>query len=332
MKAIECRIYGPPEDLILTEVDAPAMAADHVRVRIEYCSVNFPDALMIQGQHQYKYPVPFVPGGEISGTVSELGAGVGEFSLGDRVAALCFRGGFSQEAVVPAARVCKLPAAVPMPEASCLIGTYGTALHALTQRGSLSAGETLLILGAAGGSGAAAVQVGKLLGARVIAAVSSEAKMAFARACGADDAINYSAAPLKDALRSLVGAQGVDVIYDPVGGAEAETALRCMAWNGRHLVVGFAGGTIPAFKANLPLLKGCAILGVFTGEFITREPDKAAANTRRLLQWVSDGRLKAAISEIVPLAQVPAALRKLLNREAMGKIVAAIPQNNQSES
>jgi NADPH:quinone reductase len=325
LKAIQCRTYGPPEALVLTEVDAPAIAAGHVRVRIQYCSVNFPDALMIQGQHQYKYAVPFVPGGEISGTVSEVGEGAEAFCVGDRVAALCFHGGFSQEAVVPVARVCKLPAGIPMSEACCLIGTYGTAIHALTQRGSLSAGETLLILGAAGGSGAAAVQVGKLMGARVIAAVSSEAKKVFALACGADEAISYSTAPLKEALRSLVGTKGVDVIYDPVGGEHAETALRCMAWNGRYLVVGFAGGVIPVFKANLPLLKGCAIFGVFTGEFITREPDKAAANTRQLLRWVSDGRLKAAVSEIVPLAQVPAALRKLLNREAMGKIVAAVP-------
>jgi NADPH:quinone reductase len=325
LKAIQCRAYGPPENLVLTEVDPPTMAAGHVRVRIQYCSINFPDALMIQGQHQYKYAVPFVPGGEISGTVSEVGEGAENFRVGDVVAALCFHGGFSQETVVPVARVCKLPAGIPMPEACCLIGTYGTAIHALTQRGALKAGETLLILGAAGGSGAAAVQVGKLMGARVIAAVSSEAKKAFALSCGADEAISYSAAPLKEALRSLVGAGGVDVIYDPVGGEHAETALRCMAWNGRYLVVGFAGGVIPAFKANLPLLKGCAILGVFTGEFITREPEKAAANTRQLLQWVSDGRLKAAVSEIVPLAQVPAALRKLLNREAMGKIVVAVP-------
>lgn len=325
MKAIQCRAYGPPESLVLTEVDPPAIAAGHVRVRIQYCSVNFPDALMIQGQHQYKYAVPFVPGGEISGTVSEVAEGAENFRVGDVVAALCFHGGFSQETVVPVARVCKLPVGIPMPEACCLIGTYGTAIHALTQRGALSAGETLLVLGAAGGSGAAAVQIGKLMGARVIAAVGSEAKKAFALRCGADEAISYSAESLKEALRSLVGAKGVDVIYDPVGGEHAETALRCMAWNGRYLVVGFAGGIIPAFKANLPLLKGCAILGVFTGEFITREPDKAAANTRQLLQWVSDGRLKAAVSEIVPLAQVPAALRKLLNREAMGKIVVAVP-------
>jgi NADPH:quinone reductase len=325
LKAIQCRIYGPPEDLVLTEIEPPAIAAGHVRVRIQYCSVNFPDALMIQGQHQYKYAAPFVPGGEISGTVSEVGEGAEQFSLGDSVAALTFHGGFSEEAVVPVARVWRLPAGTLMPEASCLIGTYGTAIHALVQRGTLIAGETLLVLGAAGGSGAAAIQVGKLMGARVIAAVGSDAKKAFALACGADEAISYSAAPFKEALRSLVGAKGVDVIYDPVGGDNAETALRCMAWNGRYLVVGFAGGIIPAFKANLPLLKGCAILGVFTGEFITREPEKAAANTRQLLQWVADGRLKAAVSEIVPLAQAPAALRKLLNREAMGKIVVAIP-------
>lgn len=326
MKAIQCRIYGPPEDLVLAEVDAPLIAAGQVRINIEYCSVNFPDALMIQGQHQYKYAVPFIPGGEISGTVSEVGEGAEQFRVGDRVAALCFHGGFSQQAVVPAARVCKLPAGAAMPEACCLIGTYGTAIHALAQRATLNAGETLLILGAAGGSGAAAVQIGKLMGARVIAAVGSEEKKAFALKCGADLAINYAAAPFKEALRALVGAQGVDVVYDPVGGEHAETALRAMAWNGRYLVVGFASGVIPAFKANLPLLKGCAILGVFTGEFIAREADKAAANTRQLLRWVGDASLKAAVSEIVPLAQAPAALRKLLNREAMGKIVVAVPQ------
>lgn len=324
MKAILCERFGPPESLVLEETSAPAIQPGQLRIRIGYCSVNFPDALMIQGQHQYKFEPPFIPGGEISGVVTEVGEGVRGYAAGDTVAALCYRGGFAEEAVVPAEQVCKLAAGVDMAQACCLVGTYGTALHALEQRAALRAGETLLVLGAAGGSGAAAVQIGKLCGARVIAAVGSDAKSSFARSCGADETVNYASAPLKESLRLLSGARGVDVVYDPVGGEHAETALRATAWNGRYLVVGFASGAIPAFKTNLALLKGCAIVGVFTGEFVKREPLQAQANIGRLLQWMLDGRLRPAVSRIVPLIEMPAALRAMLNREVMGKIVVEV--------
>jgi NADPH:quinone reductase len=283
LKAIVCNSFGAPESLILAEIDPPAIKPRYVRVRIEYCSVNFPDALMIQGLHQYKHEPPFTPGGEVSGIVCEVGPDAQEFSVGDRVAALTFYGGFAEEAVIPMERVSHLPAGLDMAGACCLAGTYGTAIHALTQRAALRPGETLLVLGAAGGSGSAAVQVGKLMGARVIAAAGSEAKLAFALKCGADQGFNYSTAPLKETLGALTGKRGVDVIYDPVGGEYAEPALRAMAWNGRYLVVGFAAGAIPVFRANLPLLKGCAILGVFAGEFIQREPQNAKTNTVQLL-------------------------------------------------
>lgn len=323
MKAILCESFGPPESLVLCDTSAPAIKERHVRVRVEYCSVNFPDTLMIQGQHQYKIEPPFIPGGEVAGFVSEVGTGAEEFAVGDPVTALCFTGGFAEYAVIPLERVVRLPDGLNGAEACCLAGTYATALHALAQRAQLVPGETLLVLGAAGGSGAAAVQIGKLMGAHVIAAVGSAAKLKFALECGADEGFDYSTLPIKDALRSLRGASGVDVIYDPVGGSYAESALRSMAWNGRYLVVGFAAG-IPNVKTNLLLLKGCTVMGVSTGEFIRREPKTANANAARLLEWVGDGRLRPAVSEIVALDQTPKVLRKLLDRQVMGKIVVAV--------
>ncbi len=323
MKAILCESFGPPESLVLRDIDAPPVKERHIRVRVEYCSVNFPDALMIQGQHQYKIEPPFIPGGEVAGFVSEVGAGAEEFAVGDPVSALCFHGGFAEHAVIPLERVVRLPDGLKGAEACCLAGTYATALHALAQRAQLVAGETLLVLGAAGGSGAAAVQIGKLLGAHVIAAVGSAEKLKFALECGADEGIDYSGVAIKDALRSLRGARGVDVIYDPVGGHHAESALRCMAWNGRYLVVGFAAG-IPRLPANLLLLKGCSVIGVSTGEFMHREAKTANANAARLLEWVGNGRLRPAVTEVVALDQTPKALRKLLDRQVMGKIVVAV--------
>jgi NADPH2:quinone reductase len=323
LKAILCESFGLPESLVLRETDAPAIKERHVRVRIEYCSVNFPDALMIQGLHQFKIQPPFIPGGEVAGLVSEVGPGVQKFAVGDRVTALCFQGGFAEQAVIPVERVSRLPEGLEGAEACCLAGTYATALHALAQRAALRAGETLLVLGAAGGSGAAAVQVGHLMGAHTIAAVGSAAKLKFALACGAAEGFDYSSTPIKDALQSL-GKTGVDVIYDPVGGAYAESALRAMNWNGRYLVVGFAAGSIPSIEANLILLKGCAVVGVSTGDFMRREPETAAANAAQLLDWLRKRRLRPAVTEIVALEQTPQALRKLLDRQAIGKIVVAV--------
>jgi NADPH:quinone reductase len=324
LKAILCESFGPPESLVLCDTSAPVIKERHVRVSVEYCSVNFPDALMIQGKHQYRLEPPFVPGGEVSGIVSEVGAGAERFAVGDPVAALCFHGGFAEQAVIPLERICRLPDGLNRAQACCLAGTYATALHALKQRAQLGGGETLLVLGAAGGSGAAAVQIGKLLGAHVIAGVGSAAKLKFALECGADEGFDYSTKPIKDALGSLLGKKGVDVVYDPVGGDYADPALRSMAWNGRYLVVGFAAGGIPVLKANLLLLKGCTVVGVSGGDFMRREPATAAANTVQLLEWVGTGLLRPAVSEIVALEGVPSALRKLLDRQATGKIVVAV--------
>jgi NADPH2:quinone reductase len=324
LKAVVCESFGPPESLVLKDVDSPAMKAEHVKVRVACCSVNFPDALMIQGQHQYRFEPPFIPGGELSGFVAEVGANAKGLAAGDAVTCLSFQGGFAEEAVVPLARVHALPKGLDMAEACCLAGTYGTALHALVQRAKIQPQETLLVLGAAGGSGVAAVQVAKLLKARVIAAVGSEEKLAFARRHGADEAFNYSTSPLREVLRSIAGPRGVDVVYDPVGGEYAEPALRSLAWNGRYLVIGFASGTIPSFRANLPLLKGCAILGVFTGEFMQREPEESDANMRQLVEWFSRGELRPAVSAVVPLAQAGEALRRVIDRRALGKLVVAV--------
>jgi NADPH2:quinone reductase len=324
MKAVLCESFGPPESLSLRDVNSPRIKSNHLRIRVQYCSVNFPDALMIQGQHQYKFEPPFVPGGEISGVVTEVGPEVHGFVAGDPVTALSFSGGFAEEAVVPTERVYRLPRGIDMAEACCLAGTYATALHAFTQRAGLRAGETVLVLGAAGGSGTAAVQIAKLMRAHVIAAVGSEEKLDFALKCGADEGFIYSKTPVKEAIRSLTGTRGVDVIYDPVGGAFSEPALRTMAWNGRYLVVGFAAGAIPFFKANLPLLKGCAIIGVFTGEFIVREPDAMNLNMAQLIDWACNGSLHPAISEIVPLERAREAIRTLLDRKALGKLVVTL--------
>ena len=324
MKAVVCEQLGPPESLVVKDTERPAIKPAHVRVDVHYCSVNFPDALMVQGQHQYKFAPPFIPGGEISGVISELGADVRGLAVGDAVTGLSFTGGFAEDVVVPAERVYPLPPGVDMAQACCLAGTYGTAVHAFEQRAHLKTGESVLVLGAAGGSGAAAVQIAKLMGAYVIAAVGSEEKLAFALKCGADEGFNYATTPLKDAVRASRGATGVDVIYDPVGGDYAEPALRCMAWNGRYLVIGFAAGGIPAFKANLPLLKGCSIVGVFTGEFIQREPEANKANTLKMMACVAQGRLRPVISEVVTLADTGKAMRALLDRKAMGKIVVRV--------
>jgi NADPH2:quinone reductase len=323
LKALVCESFGPPESLLLKNVEPPAIKGEDLRLRVHYSSANFPDLLMIQGTHQYKFQPPFIPGGEFSGVVSETGANVRSLAVGDAVTCLSFSGGFAEEAVVPAQRAYRLPAGADMAEACCLIGTYGTALYALRQRAALQRGETLLVLGAAGGSGAAAIQIGKLLGAQVIAAAGSEEKLEFARKLGADQGFNYSTTPIKEAIGSLIGKRGVDVIYDPVGGDYTEPALRTMGWNGRYLVIGFAAGTIPQFKGNLPLLKGCAIVGVFFGEFMSREPEASAANIAQLIDWFGAGRLHPAVSAKVPLRQGGEALRLLLDRKAMGKIVVS---------
>lgn len=321
MKALVCREFGALDRLQVCELPAPPLPKGHVRVKVACASVNYPDALMVQGLYQVKPPLPFVPGAECAGTVIEAGEGVTQLRAGDRVLALCWTGAFATETVVDARLVLPLPAGVDPALAAALPMTYGTAYHALLDRARLQAGETLLVLGAGGGVGLAAVELGRRLGATVIAAASSAAKLDAARARGADHAVDYAAQDLRAELKRITGGRGPDVVLDPVGGAYAEPALRAIAWEGRYLVVGFAAGEIPRLPLNLPLLKGCAVVGVFWGEFLKREPARGAAQLQQLLAWLADGSLQPHVSARVPLEGASDALRTVYERGAVGKLV-----------
>lgn len=321
MQAVVCRHHGPPESLVLADAPPPTPAAGEVVVAVHAAGVNFPDTLIIENRYQFKPALPFSPGSEVAGTVARIGPGVKGFAPGDRVLALCGWGGYAEEVAVKASALVHLPDDVPMDAAAVLAATYGTTAYALKERAALQPGETLLVLGAAGGTGAAAVQLGKLMGARVIACASSSEKLALCRQLGADDVVDYQAQELRQTLKELTEGRGVDVAYDPVGGNLTEAALRSMAWGGRLLVIGFASGTIPQPPLNLALLKGCDILGVFYGAFMEREPQRNAALLQELLGWVGQGRLRPAITERLPLAQAATALRRLADRKALGKTV-----------
>lgn len=321
MKAIVCKQFGPPESLVFEELPLRPPGPHEVRIRVHAAGVNFPDVLIIQNKYQFRGTPPFAPGGEVCGEIIELGDQVTRWKLGDRVAALTMSGGFAEECVCHE-RVCvTVPEAMSAAVAAGFHLVYGTVIHALQDRGQLQPGETLLVLGASGGVGLAAVQLGKILGARVIAAASSDEKLALCRAQGADEVINYSQTGLKEGVRQLTGGKGADVIFDPVGGQFAPDAFSCIAWKGRHLVVGFAAGQIPEIALNRLLLKGCASLGVFWGDFIRREPEHQAANVRQLYAWFADGRLKPVISREYPLSEGARALRDMADRKVTGKVV-----------
>ena len=287
MKAVLCRAFGPPSGLTLEEVPAPRPGPGQVLIRVEACAVNFPDTLIVQGRYQVRPPLPFSPGGEVAGVVAELGEGAAGPPPGTRVLAMTGHGGFAEMAVASADAVVEVPADVDAVSAAALSYAYGTTLHALRDRAGLRPGETVLVLGAAGGAGLAAVQVAKLMGARVIAAASA-GKLQTCREAGADALVDYRQEGWRDTVRDLSGSGGVDVVYDPVGGPYSEPALRSLNWGGRHLVVGFAAGDIPRIPLNLPLLKGCGILGVSYGAFAKREPDANRALLGQLLAWVRD--------------------------------------------
>lgn len=323
MKAVLCRGYGPPEQLELAEVESPTSGKGQVLVRVHACGVNFPDTLIIQGKYQFQPPLPFTPGSDIAGTVIAVGDGVEHPRAGDRVMGFTGPGGgaFAEEALCDAHSVIPIPDSVDFPTAAAFGLTYSTSYYALKDRGRLQPSETLLVLGAAGGVGLAAVELGKLLGARVIAAASSEEKLAVCQRYGADEGINYGARDLRDGIKELTGGNGVDVVYDPVGGSYAEPALRGMAWGGRYLVVGFAAGDIPRIPLNLPLLKGCSIVGVFWGSFTARESAHNETNLRELVSWLDAGKIKPLISATYPLAQVARALDDILERKVTGKVV-----------
>lgn len=321
MKAVLCKALGPAGDLVLEEVASPVPKKNEILLDVQAAGVNFPDTLIIEGKYQFQPPLPFSPGGEAAGVVAAVGEKAGAFKVGDRVMALTGWGAFAEQVAVPFYNVLPIPPSMDFTTAAAFGMTYGTSMHALRQRGQLQAGETLLVLGASGGVGLAAVEIGKAMGARVIAAASSAEKLAVAKAAGADELIDYSQASLRDEIKRLTGGQGVDVIYDPVGGGLFEQAVRGLAWNGRLLVVGFASGTIPQLAANLVLLKGAAVLGVFWGAFAQRQPQDNAANFQQLFAWHAEGKLKPLVSQTYPLAEAGAAIERLGQRQAVGKLV-----------
>ena len=321
MKAVLCKTLGPARNLVLEEVASPLPKKNEILLDVQAAGVNFPDTLIIEGKYQFQPPLPFSPGGEAAGVVAAVGEKAGAFKVGDRVMALTGWGAFAEQVAVPFYNVLPIPASMDFTTAAAFGMTYGTSMHALRQRGQLQAGETLLVLGASGGVGLAAVEIGKAMGARVIAAASSAEKLAVAKAAGADELIDYSQANLREEIKRLTGGQGVDVIYDPVGGELFEQAVRGLAWNGRLLVVGFASGSIPQLAANLVLLKGAAVLGVFWGAFAQRQPEDNAANFRQLFAWHAEGKLKPLVSQTYPLEQAGAAIEKLGQRQAVGKLV-----------
>src|SRR5215471_18109541 len=321
MKALLCSELTGLDALRVEDVPSPVPGRDQVVIAVKAAGVNFPDTLIVAGKYQIKPPLPFTPGGEFAGVVKELGAGVTSVKVGERVLGVSLYGGFAEETVVDANRVVPIAPSISFDVAAALMFAHGTSWHALKDRGALRPGETLLVLGASGGVGLAAVEIGKLMGATVIAAASTDAKLAACRERGADHTINYAHDDLKDAVRALTADRGADVVYDPVGGDSSEPALRAMAWNGRFLVIGFASGTIPRIPLNLPLLKGISIVGVFWGEFMRREPEHNAENARDIMQAVADGKLKPLISGRYPLARAVDALRVVERREVTGKVI-----------
>lgn len=309
------------EALTWKELPTPEPRAGEVRVAIRAASLNFPDLLIVQNKYQMKPPLPFVPGSEYAGVVDAVGSGVTHLKIGDAVAAFGGTGGFGTHAIVNAALVMPLPSGFAFDDAAAFILTYGTTHHALLDRGALKAGETVLVLGAAGGVGTAAIQIAKVVGARVIAATSSDEKCALCRELGADATINYSTGNIRDELKALTDGKGPDVVYDPVGGDLAEPAFRSIAWRGRYLVVGFAQGSIPALPLNLALLKGASIVGVFWGEFARREPKGNAKALAELAQWYAQGKVKPVIDSRLPMEQLPQAFARMGSRQVRGKLV-----------
>lgn len=321
MKAVLCKTHGLPETLVVEDVASPEPGPKQVVISVKACGVNFPDTLIIQNLYQFKPALPFSPGGELTGVIKAVGEGVKHLQVGQPVLAFTGWGGFAEEVLASAAQVVPLPPGADMTVAAAFLMTYGTSYHALKDRAQLQAGETLLVLGAAGGVGLAAIELGKKMGARVIAAASTAEKLAVCKEHGADELVNYSEADWREQIKTLTGGKGVDVIYDPVGGDYAEPALRSMAWKGRYLVVGFAAGEIPKVPLNLALLKGCSIMGVFWGDFAAREPQANLMNSMQLFTWLMQGELKPHISARYPLDKAAEALRSLMERRVTGKVV-----------
>ncbi len=336
MRAVRIHELVGPSGLRVDEVDDPKAGPGQILIDVKAAGVNFPDVLITQGKYQFKPALPFSPGGEVAGVVSAVGSGVTSFGVGDRVAATVLYGAYAEKLAVPEAAAVKLPESVAFETGAATLLTYATTYHALVDRARLGHGESLLVLGAAGGVGLAAVELGKVLGAKVIAAASSEEKLALCKEHGADETIDYGqsdatvaagakdsplAQLIKERVKELTKGAGVDVVYDPVGGPYSEPALRAMGWQGRYLVVGFAAGEIPKVPLNLTLLKGCSIVGVFWGQFAMRQPADNRRNCEQLMAWVAEGKLRPHVDEVLPFTRAGEALEKLAQRKVKGKLV-----------
>src|SRR5687768_3653033 len=324
MKAVLCKQFGPPDSLVVEEVPSPRAGPGETVISVKAASLNFPDVLIIQNKYQVKPPLPFSPGSELAGVVKEVGAGVQGIAAGDKVIAFTTYGAFAEEVKTDASRLVPLPEKMDFVTGAAFLLTYATTDHALRDRAALAAGETLLVLGAAGGVGLAAIEIGKALGARVIACASSEDKLAVCRSHGADATINYATEDLRERIKALTEGRGVDVVYDPVGGPYTEPAFRSLAWRGRLLVVGFAAGEIPKLPLNLALLKGAAVVGVFWGDFARREPQRFAVSVRQLAQWYQEGKLRPHVSQSLPLDIAAQALKLMAARQVKGKLVLTV--------
>jgi NADPH2:quinone reductase len=321
MKAVLCSQFCGPDDMVLSDVPDPVAAPGEAVIAIKSAALNFLDLLMIQGKYQVKPPFPFSPAAEIAGVVESVGAGVTHVKPGDRVAASVGHNGARQKLSVPVQSIVKIPDSLDFDRAAGVIVIYGTALHALQDRADPKPGETLAVLGAAGGTGLAACELGKLLGLKVIACASSDEKLEFAKRHGADLTLNYAKEDLKEGLKRLSGGEGVDIVFDPVGGSYAEAAVRSLAWKGRFLVIGFAAGEIPKIPLNLALLKGCDIRGVFWGAYVRRDPEHSRANLEKLMQWAAEGKISSHVDRTFPLEKTADALKVLAGRQAMGKVI-----------
>jgi NADPH2:quinone reductase len=321
MKAVLCSQFCGPDDLVLTDIPDPVAGPGEAVIAIKSAALNFFDLLMIQGKYQFKPPFPFSPAAEIAGVIESVGSGVTDFKPGDRVAASIGHNGAREKVAVPASSIVKIPDNLDFDRAAGVIVIYGTALHALQDRADPKPGETLAVFGAAGGTGLAACELGKVLGLKVIACASSDEKLEFAKKHGADLTINYAKEDLKEALKRIGGDKGIDIVFDPVGGSYAEAGVRSLAWKGRFLVIGFAGGEIPKIPLNLALLKGCDIRGVFWGSYMKRDPKHGRASLEKLMQWAAEGKISSHVDRTFPLAQTVDALKVLAGRQAMGKVI-----------
>ncbi|HMN44464.1 MAG TPA: NADPH:quinone oxidoreductase family protein [Povalibacter sp.] len=328
MRAVVLRSYGPPPQIGVEDLPAPQLKPGHVRLKVHAVGFGFPDALQVAGKYQIKPDVPFTPGNETAGVVTEVAPDILHIEPGARVLAMAGTGGLAEECVVSAASLIPLPDSMSMSAAAGFLVNYGTTYHALVQRANLKAGETLLVLGAAGGVGITAIEIGKALGARVLAAASSEEKLALAKAHGADAVFDYTKDTIKSKVMEFTADRGIDVVYDPVGADYAEQCVRSMAWNGRYLVIGFAGGKIPAVPLNLALLKGCSLVGVFWGAHTRREPEVHAANLKALFQLFEEGRIKPHITEMNGLDSFTQALDVLNGRRSTGKVVIRVASDD----